>query len=254
MKYLQAVLLLSVTVVATTTLSPAVSAVTVGRTLFYLEPVSPPSAMPTAPEDDGSVLYTPHDGTFETAFTIATQEDVEFVQFWAFPSSEGTLLAFQACFYSVIAVPDFEYEFVYYSASTGGEEAEPGTLREDRGSSVFSIPANTQTCNVIEFEAQGDPGVEVRELLAYLGAKWNGQDYPSVHILVDSNGPNSTNGWGRNTDFGSDWLPLGLTEPFTAYRNLAIQFLWFGPTIGPDDIFKDDFESGDTSAWADAEP
>jgi hypothetical protein len=206
------------------------------------------------PQSDSQVIYQPHDGTFETGFTIATQEDVEFVQFWTFPSSEGTLLGFEACFYSLATVVGFQFEFVYYSASSAGEEAEPGTLREDRDSPILDIPANTKTCQTIVFEAQGDPGVEVRELLAYLGAKWNGQDFPGVYLLVDTNGANSTNGWGRATDFGSDWLPLGLTEPFTAYRNLGIRFVWLGPTIGPNDIFKDGFESGDTSKWADEEP
>lgn len=248
MKFRKVVLSLGIAMVAAVLLSPALSGVTVGKTLLHFESVSPQLPPLIGPESDGAVLYTPHDGTFETAFTLSTQEDVEFVQFWIFPSSEGTLVAFEACFYSFTTVPGFQYKFVYYSASTGGEEAEPGSLREDRDSPIFDILANTVTCQPIIFEAQGDPGVEVRELLTYLGAKWNGQDFPSVYILVDTNGPSSTNGWGRATDFGSDWLPLRLTEPFTAYRNLAIRFAWFGPTIGPD-IFEDGFESGDASAW-----
>ena len=244
MEFRRVVLLAGIAVVATTTLTPAAHKVTFGPTLLHFQPVSPPFSPLTGPESGGAVLYTPHDGTFETAFTLSTQEDAEFAQFWIFPSSEGTLVAFEACFYSFTTVPGFQYKFVYYSASTGGEEAEPGSLREDRDSPIFDILANTVTCQPIIFEAQGDPGVEVRELLTYLGAKWNGQDFPSVYILVDTNGPNTTNGWGRATDFGSDWLPLRFTEPFTAYRNLAIRFAWFGPTLppcdGPNDLTLQD--------------
>jgi hypothetical protein len=225
MKFSNVILWLAVGLISTTSLTPTFADVTVGTTMLHFEPVSPQLPPLRAPEADGQVLYQPHDGTFETAFTIATQEDVEFVQFWVFPSTEGTLLAFEACFYSLTTVADFEFEFVYYSTSTGGEEAEPGTLREDRSSPAFDILANTVTCQPIVFEAQGDPGVEIRDLATYLGAKWNGQDYPSVHILVDTNGPDSTNGWGRATDFGSDWLPLRITPPFTAYRNLGIRFV-----------------------------
>ena len=234
--------------------SPAFAGVSVGRMSPFIGPFSPQPELLASPEIDGEVIYTPHDGTFETGFTFPTREDVEFVQFWAFPSTEGTLTGFEACFYSFITVVDFEFEFVYYGVNAAGENAEPGSLKEDRDSRIFDIPAGTPTCSVINFVAQGgslDPGVEIRDLLTYLGVKWNGQDFPTVKILVDANGPESTNGWGRITDFGSDWIPLRLTEPFAAYRNLGIRFAWLGPTIDLEDpIFDDDFESGDTSAWS----
>ena len=151
--------------VVVTIITPAFAGVPQGKTLLLVESVSPELPGMAAPRGNGSVLYTPHDGTFEAAFSLATQEDVEFVQFWPFPSSEGTLLAFEACFYSlsVSTVVNFQFEFVYYSASTAGEEAEPATLRENRESPVFDIPANTVTCQPIIFEAQGDPGVDVRD-------------------------------------------------------------------------------------------
>ena len=145
---------------------PAAAGVSPGRAFPLLSPISPPQAPMGVPESDNVVLYQPHNGSFESGFTFATREDVEFVQFWDSPSSEGTLLAFEACFYSYVTVADFEFDFVYYSVSTGGEEAEPGTLRKDRDSRIFDIPAVTQTCSVIHFEAQGDPGVEIRDLLA----------------------------------------------------------------------------------------
>jgi hypothetical protein len=75
-----------------------------------------------------------------------------------------------------------------------------------------------------------------------------------VLLLVDTNGPDTTSGWGRVTDFGSDWFPLRLTSPYEAYGNLGIRFDLLGPMLGPDDVFKDGFESGDVSAWSDVVP
>lgn len=242
-------------ILALALMTPGFAAAGMGDTLHYVGPFSPYMA-PLGTDGEGQVLYQPHDGSFEAGFAMTTQEDVEFSQFWAFPSSEGTLLAFEACFYSYVTVADFEFKFEYYSAAVGGEEAEPGTAREDRPSQLFDIPANTVTCNTIYFVGQNgsaDPGVEVRELLAYLGVSWNGQDFPNVLLLVDTNGPNSTNGWGRITDIGSDWIPLRLTPAFDAYRNLGIRFVWLGPTLG-DGIFEDGFESGDTSGWGEVVP
>jgi hypothetical protein len=259
MKYSTPVRVISVAMAAAMVLAPAYAAVKVGQILLFFEPVAL-QANPDfrgADRPDGEVIFMPHDGSFETGFSIPTQEDVEFVQFWAFPSSEGTLTGFEACFYSFTAVVDFEFQFMYYGVNAGGEDAEPGGLKEDRDSQIFDIPAGEITCPTINFLEQGgsaDPGVEIRDPLTYLGVRWNGEEYPTVKILVDTNHSETTNGWGRVTDFGSDWIPLRLTEPFTAYRNLGIRFGWLGPTIGPDDIFEDDFESGDTSKWADQEP
>jgi hypothetical protein len=67
-----------------------------GKTILQFVPVSPQLPPLRAPEADGQVLYHPHDGTFETASTIATQEDVEFLRFWAFPSTDGKLLGLLA--------------------------------------------------------------------------------------------------------------------------------------------------------------
>ena len=211
---------------------PAAAGVSPGRAFPLLSPISPPQAPMGAPESDNVVLFQPHDGSFESGYTFATNESVEFVQFWRFPSSEGTLLAFEACFYSYVTVADFEFEFVYYSVSTGGEQAEPGTLREDRDSRIFDIPAGTQTCSIINFVGQGgsaDPGVEIRDLLAYLGAKWKAQDYPTVLLLVDENGPDSTNGWGRVTDLFSDWFPLRFTPPSGITEISAFGLSGWGP-------------------------
>lgn len=245
----------SMAMLAALLMAPAIALAGGAPTAHYLGPFTPWSAL-TVPEGNGQVLYQPHDGSFEAGFTMETNEDVEFSQFWAFPSSEGTLLAFEACFYSYVPVSNFEFKFEYYSASAGGEEAEPGTAREDRPSEIFDISAGVPTCSIIYFVGQNgsaDPGVEVRELLAYLGVSWSGQNFPNVLLLVDTNGPDTTNGWGRVTDFGSDWFPLRYTPAFDAYRNLGIRFVWLGPTLG-DSIFEDGFESGDTSAWSYAEP
>jgi hypothetical protein len=241
-------------VLAAALFSPALTAAGAENIFHFVGPFSPYLAPLAALDGDSQVLYQPHDGSFEAGFTMSTQEDVEFVQFWRFPSTEGTLLAFEACFFSYVPVANFEFKFVYYSAALGGEEAEPGTFREDRDSGVFNIPAGTTTCSIITLVGQGggaDPGVEIRDLLIYLGAQWNAQDYPTVLLLVDANGPDSTSGWGRVTDIGSDWIPLWLTQTFDAYRNLGIRFVWLGPTLGDDLVFEDDFESGDASAWSD---
>lgn len=244
-------------VLAAAIFSPTFTAAGAENIFHFVGPFSPYLAPLATTDGDSQVLYQPHDGSFEAGFAMTTQEDVEFVQFWGFPSTEGTLLAFEACFFSYVTVPDFEFNFVYYSAALGGEEAEPGTFREDRESQVFDILAGTPTCSIITLAGQlgtADPGVEIREVLTYLGAQWNGQDYPSVLLLVDTNGSNSTNGWGRVTDFGSDWVPLRLTPTFDAYRNLGIRFVWLGPTVADEFVFEDGFESGDTSAWSDVIP
>lgn len=218
-------------------------------------PFSPPFA-PLATESGSQVLYQPHDGSFEAGFSFDTDEESEFVQFWAFPSPQGILYAFEACFFSYVPVPDFQFKFGYYSGAEG-QQNPPDDFEEDRDSSVFDIPAGTPTCSSIYFLGQGgptDPGVEIWELFTYLGLKWNGEDYPTVLLLVDTNGPSTTAGWGQNNEVGSDWLKLEHTPAFSDYKNLGIRFLWSGPTYGQDPIFEDDFESGDTSAWSATSP
>ena len=81
--------------------------------------------------DDVVRLYQPHDGSFETGFSFAENEEVQFVQWFIFPSENGRLLAFEACFFSYAGdVPGFEYEFQYFSGGPEGENAEPQSFRE----------------------------------------------------------------------------------------------------------------------------
>lgn len=210
----------------------AVADMSAGRSFPLIAPLSPPSGAPDGAADDNVVLFQPHDGSFESGFTFVTDEEVEFVQFFRFPSENGRLLAFEACFSSYLAsVPNFQYQFRYYSASTFGEEAEPGTLRESVNSPFFTVEAGVPTCGIIQFVVDpSDPGIDVREFATYLGVEWSVKDFPTILIAVDTNGPTSTNGWGRIDDLNPEWRPLRFTPPFTAYRNLGIRTVWAGAT------------------------
>jgi len=85
-----------------------------------------------------TMILSPSDGTFESGFTFARGEVVQFAQFFPFPSENGRLLAFEACFYSYGGeIQNFQFEFQYFSA--GSEDFSPGTLRDSRESGVFSI-------------------------------------------------------------------------------------------------------------------
>jgi len=88
MKYSKLVGCASVMLVAAIVSAPSFAELGVARMMPFIGPFSPQPALLASPESDGEVIYTPHDGSFETGFTIPTQEDVEFVQFWAFPSTE----------------------------------------------------------------------------------------------------------------------------------------------------------------------
>jgi hypothetical protein len=234
----------------------AVAGMSAGRSFPLIAPLSPPSGVSDVADGDNVVLFQPHDGSFESGFTFATDEDVEFVQFFLFPSENGRLLAFEACFFSFLArVRNFQYSFRYYSASALGEEAEPGTIRDSVDSPRFTVEAGVPSCGIINFIPDpGDIGIDISEFAIYLGVEWDVEDFPTILLAVDTNGPTSTNGWGRINDLFSDWLPLRFTPPFTAYRNLGISTVWAGATPELPEIFDDDFESGDTSNWTETVP
>ena len=242
--------------VAAAIATAAVAVVSSGRSFPFITPLLAPPGLSEVADGDSTLLFQPHDGSFESGYGFATDEEMEFVQFFIFPSENGRLLAFEACFVSLAAaVPNFQYSFEYFSVSAGGEEAEPGTRRESVDSPLFTVEAGVPSCGVINFAPDpGDPGIDISELAAYLGVEWVGEDFPTVLLAVGTNGPTSTNGWGRINDLIPDWLLLGLTPPFTDYRNLGIRTVWVGANPELPEIFDDDFESEDTSNWTETVP
>ena len=213
-------------------------------------PSSPPAPFAAKSDGDEVVIFQPHDGSFESGFTFAEEEEVQFVQLFVFPSENGKLVAFEACFTSYAGtVQDFEFEFQYLAAGVEGEDAEPGAIRESRSSGIFDVREGVPTCHTIDFVGQndaGDEGVDMRELSAYLGVEWDAKDYPTVLIAVDTNGESAGAGWGRIDDPSSEWIPLRLSETFSAYRNLGIRTAWqgFDPDGGGEDLCENDLDGG----------
>lgn len=234
----------------------AVAVVSSGRSFPFITPLSAPAGLSGVADGDNTILFQPHDGSFESGYSFLVLEETEFVQFFEFPSENGRLLGFEACFISFLApVPNFQYSFRYYSASGLGEEAEPGSLRDSVDSAFFTVEAGVPSCEVINFIPDpGDVGIDISELAAYLGAEWDAEDYPNVLIAVDTNGPTTTNGWGRINDLLSDWILLGIVPPFSNYRNLGVRTVWAGANPETDKIFDDGFESEDTSNWTETVP
>jgi hypothetical protein len=199
---------------------------------------------------DEVVVLQPHDGTFETGFTFAEDEEVQFVQRFVFPSENGKLLAFEACFISYAGnVSQFEFEFQYFAAGTEGEDVEPGAFREARSSGLFDVKEGVPTCHTIDFVGQqdaGDEGVDVRELSAYLGVEWDAKDFPTVLIAVDSNGASAGPGWGRVNDLVSpDWVPLQNDPVFGSFSNLGVRTAWQGfDPEGGEDLCQNDLQGG----------
>lgn len=211
-----------------------------------------PSTAEKSGTDESVRIFQPHDGTFETGFTYAENEEVQFVQQFVFPSENGRLLAFEACFATYGGdVPGFIFEFQYYAGGVEGEDAEPGTFRESQESLPFTVAGGgAVTCHVIEFYVEDvDPGIDIRELATYLGVEWDADDYPTVLVAVDTNGENQGPGWGRVNDLISpEWSLLSADPTFSDFQNLGIRVAWAG--FDPAFIFEDGFESGDTTGWS----
>ena len=86
-----------------------VAYVNAGRSFPFITPLSAPAGLSEVADGDSTLLFQPHDGSFESAYGFATDEEQEFVQFFIFPSENGRLLAFEACFLSLAAtVPNFQ--------------------------------------------------------------------------------------------------------------------------------------------------
>jgi len=213
-------------------------------------PSSPAAPLATKSDGDEVVIFQPHDSTFETGFTFAVDEEVQFVQRFIFPSENGKLLAFEACFVSYAGtVQGFEFEFQYLAAGAEGEDLEPGAFRESRPSGIFDVLEGVPTCHTIDFVGQndaGDEGVDLRELSAYLGVEWKAKDFPTVLVAVDSNGESAGPGWGRINDLISDWIPLNTDPVFGSFSNLGVRTAWqgFDPGGGEPPACENDLDGG----------
>ena len=209
-----------------------------------------PSVLPDellAPE---TTIFGGGDGSYESGFNYAYPGEMVFVQFFQFPSENGRLLAFEACFFSFAGeVNNFEFNFKIFAAP-GGENQEPGTEIESGlgGPLTVGEGLNNLSCYILNFTFTE---IDVSEQV-YLGVSWDGEDFPFVLVAVDTNGDSSGAGWGRRIGDG-DWESFAQTPEFAAYRNLGIRTAWDGSDPG-DEIFSDGFESGDTSAWSDTVP
>jgi hypothetical protein len=205
---------------------------------------SVPSVLPDEPLAPETTIFGGGDGSYESGFNYADGSEMVFVQFFQFPSENGRLLAFEACFFSFVGeVDDFQYNFKLFAAP-GGENQEPGTEIDSGVSGPFTVGEglNNLTCYVLNFTFIH---LDVSEHI-YLGVSWDGEYFPTVLVAVDTNGDSSGAGWGRGS---GDWESLAQTPEFAAYRNLGIRTAWTSS-----EIFSDGFESGDTSAWSDTMP